>query len=90
MKIEEVVKVLDLIFDETVSDFIDYQIFEKDSADDSVSYLEITLYQNYEDYPIIKDLYFDKNTRELILNYDKKFALKKEIERLQKELKELE
>lgn len=79
MKIEDIIDVLDLLE-------LDYDITEETTNTDY-----LTVFINTGDYQeILKKIYFNINNGYIISNYEKKKEIKKQIKKLQKELKNLE
>ena len=85
MKIEEVMKLLDFIFG-TEEEHIRYSIIE---LDNKISCLCIKiLNKEWNEWSFLKELYFENGKFDP--NYNRKIEIENEIERLQKELKNLQ
>lgn len=89
MKIEEIQEVLNLIFGKE-ENHIRYEFFEESGLNNKLSCLRIEiLNKEWNEWNKLKTLYFKKDTKELIKNYEEKKFLKEKIKNLQNELKNL-
>lgn len=90
MNLEEIENILDLIFG-TEERYIRYEFFEESGFNDKVSCLRIEILNpEWSEWYSLKNLYFNKDTKELLSNYEEKKVLKEKIKQLKEELKKLE